>query len=189
MPETTILNESEVAELESQSQKSSLDYAEVDAVLRRVPALCQTVRALRARLEESEAHNRVLNERLVVADGVYNARGEYTLHAQTAISRATSELHGQLAAAIQENKSIRELGEYACEVDEKSADEERIAAIGKGNRLETTPASLRAAAEEILDYLNFDTSMSEVQQDADQIVIILERIIKELEARRAGGEK
>lgn len=67
--------------------------------------------------------------------------------------------------------------------DEKSTDQERIAVIGKGNRLEPTPASLRAAAEEILDYLNFDTSISGVQQDADQIVIILERIVKEPEAR------
>ena len=73
-----------------------------------IPELCQTVRALRAALEESEAHGRMLRERLVVADGVYDARGEYTFRAQTAIHRATSELRDQLAALTQERDALWE---------------------------------------------------------------------------------
>ena len=102
MVDTTILTQDEV-------ERALKDYNDgADLAACHIPALCQTVRALQAALEESEAHSRVLRERLVVADGVYDARGEYTFHAQTAIHRATSELRDQLTAVTQERDTLRE---------------------------------------------------------------------------------
>lgn len=82
------------------------DVRLLDDLTTRLKSLGATVRALRAALEESEAHNRVLRERLVIADGVYDVRGEYTFHAQTAIHRAVSELQSQLAAVTQERDAL-----------------------------------------------------------------------------------
>jgi outer membrane murein-binding lipoprotein Lpp len=147
MPESTILTEDEVAEIEAQAsaategpwvyddahgavikqasgdkswivqswskqEQSFVDERENGEFIAHartdIPALCQTVRALRAALEESEAHARILRDRLVVADGVYTAKGDYTLHAQSAISRAVSELQAQLATVTQERDQMRE---------------------------------------------------------------------------------
>lgn len=53
MPTDTVLSdERDLQWLESQSQNKTLDYAEVDEILRRVPALCAALRAENERLHK-----------------------------------------------------------------------------------------------------------------------------------------
>lgn len=54
--EVVILGEEKLAYLEQRAQDKTLDYAEVDELLRHVPALCQTVRALREENERLGKH-------------------------------------------------------------------------------------------------------------------------------------
>ena len=103
----TVLSESEVEDCRMAPSGTGPRADEwKDKPHRLVYDLCATVKALRAQLEESEAHNRVMRDRLIVADGVYDARGEYTMHAQTAISRATSDLQSRLSEVEREKETL-----------------------------------------------------------------------------------
>jgi hypothetical protein len=113
-----ILATVEFVPVETETGRPALDgnapARAVVALLNAVPALCATVRELEARIAESDAHSKVLRDRLVVADGVYTPEGEYTVLARNAINRATVELREQLAAAEQERDRLRDWQCIAC---------------------------------------------------------------------------
>lgn len=107
------------------------------------------------------------------------ARGQYSKHTnncqaelmdllrQEGGAASVTELYRRGAWGIRTatiNALIRR-GEIVCEGKDVWRDTLRI--VGK------QPAGLRAVALQILDRLNFDTSMPEVQADADDLVAIM----------------
>jgi DNA repair exonuclease SbcCD ATPase subunit len=105
-----------IAEIEARHKKAesivedfyATEFA-ISASLNDIPALCATVRALRERLNEETQYASELRHRLVIADGVYNEKGEYTQYAQTAINRATDQLQSQLEQVTKERDEERRL--------------------------------------------------------------------------------
>lgn len=107
---TETLDDDAIAEIEARhslAARAFQPYKEVSDSLSDIPALCATVRALRERLNEETQYAAGLRHRLVIADGVYNEKGEYTRYAQTAINRATDQLQSQLEQVTKERDEYR----------------------------------------------------------------------------------
>lgn len=100
---TPILDDDAVAEIEKRIDSFPLSPLQARA-------LCATVRALRERLNKETQYAAELRHRLVIADGVYNEKGEYTRYAQTAINRATDQLQSQLKQVTKERWNDSEKG-------------------------------------------------------------------------------